>query len=104
MNACPVCKGSPRSGLHHAPTLADLMADPLIHMMMAADRVDPAALEAFLRTLARTRWPAPSRSASCPSPVARRHAAAGCRRHRDGPPAASQASTADATAASDGAG
>ena len=68
MSACPICKKSPISGLRHAPTLAELMADPLVHAVMAADRVDPAALEASLRTIARTRWPAPSRSASCPSP------------------------------------
>ena len=58
MSACPVCKGSPISGLCHAPTLAELMADPLVHAVMAADQVDPAALEASLRALARKRWPA----------------------------------------------
>ena len=40
------------NGLDPMPTLTALMADPLIHAVMAADRVDPATLEASLRALA----------------------------------------------------
>jgi hypothetical protein len=34
-------------------TLTDLLADPMTLAVMAADRVDPAAMEAFLSGLAR---------------------------------------------------
>jgi hypothetical protein len=34
------------------PTLADLLDDPLVRAVMAADRVDPAVLAAELRGLA----------------------------------------------------
>jgi hypothetical protein len=43
-------------------TLTDLLADPMTLAVMAADRVDPAALEAALTGLARRlepAWPAP---------------------------------------------
>ncbi len=39
-------------------TLADLLADPMVLAMMAADRVDPAALAAELRALAQRLWSA----------------------------------------------
>jgi hypothetical protein len=42
-------------------TLTDLLADPMTLAVMAADRVDPAALEAALSGLARRfepAWPA----------------------------------------------
>ena len=39
----------------HMPTLTDLLADPLIRAVMAADCVDPAVLEASLRALAQVR-------------------------------------------------
>ena len=46
-------------------TLTDLLADPMILAVMAADRVDPAALQAMLSGLARklqvTRLPEPLR-------------------------------------------
>jgi hypothetical protein len=38
---------------HRELTLTDLLADPMILAVMAADRVDPAALEATLSGLAR---------------------------------------------------
>ena len=38
---------------NHELTLTDLLADPMILAVMAADRVDPAALEATLSGLAR---------------------------------------------------
>lgn len=41
------------------PTLADLLDDPLVRALMAADRVDPAALAAELRSLARRLPPRP---------------------------------------------
>jgi hypothetical protein len=42
-------------------TLRDLMADPLIRLVMKADKVDPRALEAMFHSLARTAapWRAP---------------------------------------------
>ena len=42
-------------------TLSDLLADPMIRAVMAADQVDPAALEAALSRLSRRldpAWPA----------------------------------------------
>jgi hypothetical protein len=42
-------------------TLTDLLADPMIRAVMAADQVDPAALEAALSRLPRRlepAWPA----------------------------------------------
>ena len=36
-------------------TLDGFLVDPLVRMMMAADRVDPAKLEALLRAIARVR-------------------------------------------------
>jgi hypothetical protein len=36
------------------PSLAEALADPIVKAMMKADRVDPAALEADLRRIART--------------------------------------------------
>ena len=36
-------------------TIDGLMADPLVRMVMAADRVDPAMLESLLRAVARAR-------------------------------------------------
>jgi hypothetical protein len=38
---------------HRELTLTNLLADPMILAVMAADRVDPAALEAALSGLAR---------------------------------------------------
>jgi len=38
---------------HRELTLADLLASPLTRAVMAADRVDPSALEAALYALAR---------------------------------------------------
>jgi hypothetical protein len=38
---------------HREPTLGELLANPVTLAMMAADRVDPAALEAMLSGLAR---------------------------------------------------
>jgi hypothetical protein len=46
---------------HRELTLTDLLADPMTLTVMAADRVDPAALEATLSGLARRlepAWPA----------------------------------------------
>ena len=46
---------------HRELTLTDLLADPMIRAVMAADQVDPAALEAALSGLARRfepAWPA----------------------------------------------
>jgi hypothetical protein len=37
---------------HREPTLAELLADPVALAVMAADRVDPAALKAMLSGLA----------------------------------------------------
>ena len=37
------------------PTLDRALSDPLIRMVMAADRVDPAELDALLRSVARAR-------------------------------------------------
>jgi hypothetical protein len=34
------------------PTIAELLSDPTVYAVMAADRVDPAALEAELRFIA----------------------------------------------------
>ncbi len=36
------------------PSLTDALSDPLIRVMMAADRVDPVELEADLRELGQT--------------------------------------------------
>ena len=58
MSTGSVCKSLPTGSLNQAPMLAELMADPLIRAVMAADQVDPVALEASLRALARKRWPA----------------------------------------------
>jgi len=41
------------------PTLSDALADPVVRAMMAADGVDPQALETTLRKLARQVMPAP---------------------------------------------
>jgi hypothetical protein len=38
---------------HRELTLADLLASPITRALMAADRVDPSALEAALSALAR---------------------------------------------------
>jgi hypothetical protein len=38
---------------YREPTLAELFADPIALAVMAADRVDPAALQAMLSGLAR---------------------------------------------------
>jgi hypothetical protein len=38
---------------YHELTMAELLADPVTLAVMAADRVDPAALEAMLCQLAR---------------------------------------------------
>lgn len=38
---------------HRELTLADLLADPMTRAVMAADRIDPSALEAALYALAR---------------------------------------------------
>jgi hypothetical protein len=50
---------------HRELTLAELLADPIALAVMAADRVDPAALNAMLSGLARrlqvTRLPEPIR-------------------------------------------
>ena len=50
---------------HREPTLAELLANPITLAVMAADRVDPAALQAMLSGLARklqvTRLPEPLR-------------------------------------------
>lgn len=43
------------------PTLRDLMTDPLVRSVMRADRVDPRALEAMLRSLAVRAKPARKR-------------------------------------------
>jgi hypothetical protein len=47
------------------PSLADALSDPVIQAVMAADAVDPAALNALLREATRKLEPAsrPSRSA-----------------------------------------
>ena len=34
------------------PTIAELLSDPIVNAIMAADRVDPSALEAELRSVA----------------------------------------------------
>ena len=47
----PVRKGTQMD--HRELTLAELLADPIALAMMAADRVDPAALNAMLSGLAR---------------------------------------------------
>ena len=36
-------------------TIEGIVSDPLVRMVMAADRVDPAKLEALLRRVARAR-------------------------------------------------
>jgi hypothetical protein len=51
---------------HREPTLAELLANPITLAVMAADRVDPAALKAMLSGLAgrlqvTTRLPEPMR-------------------------------------------
>jgi len=46
-------------------TLTDLLADPMTLAVMAADRVDPAALEAALSGLARRLEPAWPAEAGC---------------------------------------
>src|ERR1700724_291927 len=56
-------------------TLTDLLADPMILAVMAADRVDPAALEATLSGLARSlsspgRQPGELRRHCLPAPEA----------------------------------
>ena len=53
-------------------TLTDLLADPMTLAVMAADRIDPAALEAALSGLARRfepAWPAAGAVAVLPSPA-----------------------------------
>lgn len=40
------------------PTVEEIVADPIVRALMSADRVDPAAFEALLRSLASTA-PAP---------------------------------------------
>lgn len=52
---------------HRELTLADLLASPMTRAVMAADRVDPSALEAALHALARKLdlVPAAERAAPC---------------------------------------
>jgi hypothetical protein len=53
-------------------TLTDLLADPMTLAVMAADRIDPAALEAALSGLARRfepAWPAPAAGGGCGAAV-----------------------------------
>jgi hypothetical protein len=38
---------------HHEPTIAEMLSDSIVRALMEADRVDPRALEASLRGLAR---------------------------------------------------
>jgi uncharacterized Fe-S cluster-containing radical SAM superfamily enzyme len=35
------------------PTIAEILSDPIVRAVMEADRVDPVALEAQLRSLAK---------------------------------------------------
>ena len=54
------------------PTLAETLADPVVLAVMAADAVDPAALDALLRQVARRVEPRLnlSRSTAAPAPQA----------------------------------
>jgi len=52
------------------PTLADTLADPVIRALMAADGVDPQALETVLRRLARQMLPMPRNLLPCRDVVA----------------------------------
>jgi hypothetical protein len=54
-------------------TLTDLLADPMILAVMAADRVDPAALEAALSGLARRLEPARPAAGPVAAPLSRAH-------------------------------
>jgi hypothetical protein len=54
---------------HRELTLADLLASPITRALMAADRVDPSALEAALRALARKLELAPAAERTPPCPV-----------------------------------
>jgi hypothetical protein len=40
-------------GCHDEPSLSDALSDPIVQIIMNADRVDPHVLEADLRTTAR---------------------------------------------------
>lgn len=35
------------------PTIAEMLSDPIVRTLMAADRIDPAELESELRNIAR---------------------------------------------------
>jgi hypothetical protein len=54
---------------HRELTLADLLASPLTRAVMAADRVDPSALEAALYALARKLGLAPPAEQTPPCTV-----------------------------------
>jgi hypothetical protein len=49
------------------PSLAETLSDPVVQALMAADTVDPAALDALLREVAHRvePRPRPSRSTGC---------------------------------------
>jgi hypothetical protein len=40
-------------GCHNEPSLSDALADPIVQIIMSADRVDPQALELSLRATAK---------------------------------------------------
>ena len=42
---------------HSEPTIAEMLSDPIVRAVMAADRVAPAELEANLSKIASTREP-----------------------------------------------
>jgi hypothetical protein len=48
--------GNSISWCHREPTITEMLSDTIVVAMMAADGVDPVALEAQLRGMAR-RWP-----------------------------------------------
>jgi hypothetical protein len=50
------------------PSLAETLTDPVILAVMAADAVDPAALDALLRAVARRVEPAPVPAAPSAAP------------------------------------
>jgi hypothetical protein len=59
------------------PTLDELLGDPLTQAMMHADRVDPPALAAMLRTLAREISGRSGGTAAAPATAQGAHSAVG---------------------------
>jgi hypothetical protein len=56
--------GAKMKHLCHEPTLTNMLTDPMVRSVMAADRVDPQELAAMLAAVAKTLKPSPPRWSS----------------------------------------